>query len=97
MMLAPTRLRAEAAGTRERIAYRRGRVTYRVRVVGDQLHGSLGSFGILAAGAAAGAVFDRLKPGWRGVRAGAGLGVSLLKLSPVVQLISERVSALLSD
>ena len=97
MMLAPTRLRAEAAATRERIAYRRGRVAYGVRAVGDELHRSLGSFGILLAGAAAGAVFDRVKPGWRGVRAGAGLGTSLLKLSPVVQMISERISALLSD
>ena len=69
------------------VANREMRFQRKVGTFGKELHGRFGSFRLLLGGFSAGFLFDRLRPHWHGVRTGSNLGLSLLKLVPLVELV----------
>ncbi len=74
------------------VANREIRFQRKVGTFGTELHERFGSFRLLLGGFSAGFLFDRLRPHWRGVRTGSNLGLSLLKLLPLVELVGRSIS-----
>jgi len=70
----------------EDVSIRHLRFRHDVATFGQALHRRFGTAGLLLGGFSAGFVFDRLRPHWPVVYSGGSLGMSLLKLVPLIEL-----------
>jgi hypothetical protein len=76
----------EVSALSEDVSLRHLRFRREVATFGQALHGRFGTFGLLLGGFSAGFLFDRLRPHWPVVYSGGSLGMSLLKLVPLIEL-----------
>lgn len=87
MILGHLRQLHEVRALSEDVALRQLRLRHDVSAFGQGLHQRFGPVRLLLAGFSAGFLFDSLRPHWRGIQSGGGLGLSLLRVVPLVELM----------
>lgn len=86
MISAHLKLIREVSARSEDVALRQLRLRRDIHAFGDDVYKCFGTPKLLIGGFATGFMFDRLRPHWRGIRSGGGLGLTVIKLIPLFEL-----------